>query len=331
MRKDTMTTRNYGYAVFTLILAALLIGLTLPQSDVAAAEGDNFIYEVTATDARLNRKVMGDVTNSVQGVPAEPVHSFVWDGDGSVPIEGRAQLEIDPVANTGRITAEWTDENGTWTLNQTLFAPPPHPSGLRVGSGASDNKLIEGDPVTTNVYLHGNTTAGEPVLPTLFNMLATWGPAKVTLNGEPFENPFDGPAPNWVAHTMTSEGIRNSDGQVLTVGGDAFNPMENPANGAVIRDDIQFHIVFHDVPGPEMTNNFPPPLDFFYHISFDDVKVEITTGDSAEAAAIGPEALPATGGIQTNGPQERFPQLAVVGGLGLVALGFSLRRLVDSR
>jgi len=112
------------------------------------------------------------------------------------------------------------------------------------------------------------------VLPTVFNLLATWGPAEVTLNGEPFQNPFDGPAPLWAAHTMTTVGVRNPDGTVRTINGDIFNGMLDPANGAVDDDDLEFHLVFHDAPGP-MTTNFPPPLSFFYHLTLEDVKIEI--------------------------------------------------------
>jgi hypothetical protein len=281
--------RKYGIGVLGVVLVALMIGLVFSQSSTATAQdaedeqememdeqmaNGHTIYEVTATNPRRNRKVLGEVTDSVQGVPAAPVHAFVWDGDGSDPVEGTAHLEIDPVANTGTIRAEWVDEHGHWGLTQTAFAPPPHPSGLHIGVGADTTALIEDDPVPTNVYLHGDTTAGEPVLPTVFNLLATWGPAEVTLNGEPFENPYDGPAPMWVAHTMVTEGVRNEDGTVGTVDGGIFNPMENPANGAVDPHDREFHVVFHDAPGPE-TDNFPPPLSFFYHVTFEDVTLEI--------------------------------------------------------
>lgn len=131
-----------------------------------------------------------------------------------------------------------------------------------------------GDPVTTNVYLHGDTTAGGPVLPTVFNLLATWGPAEVTLNGQPFDNPLDGPAPLWAGHTMITVGVRNADGQVLTTNGDIFSMAA--ANAGVVYDDqLVFHLVFHDAPGPTMTENTPPPLEFFYHVTFRDVELEI--------------------------------------------------------
>lgn len=270
--------RKYIYAIPAVFLGFLIIGVALSQSSEATAqENSQLIIEVKAENPRLNRKVLTDDPDEitfVDGVPAEPVHSFVWDGEGSVPIEGSATLEIDPVANTGEIKANWTDENGEWEFSQTLFAPPDHPTGLRVGPSASSTELVVGDPVTTDVYLHGDTTAGGAVLPTVFNSLATWGPAEVTLNGEAFENPFDGPAPLWIAHTMTTVGVRNADGTVRTVDGDIFNPMDTPANGAVDNDDREFHLVFHDAPGP-MTSNFPPPLAFFYHLTFEDVEVEV--------------------------------------------------------
>lgn len=266
---------------FSLILVVSVLGIGAwlifsmnPSSATAQSEAD-LQYEVNAENPRLNRKVVGEVVADVQGMPAEPVHSFVWDGDGSVPIEGTATLEIDPVGNTGEIKAQRVDENGTWEFRQTAFAPPHHPTGLRTGPSADSTILVREDPVPTNVYLHGDTTAGGPVLPTIFNHLATWGPAELTLDGEPFDNPFDGPAPLWVAHTMTTVGVRNDDGTVRTVDGGIFNPVENRGNGAVDNDDLEFHLVFHDAPGPEMTNNFPPPLSFFYHVTFEDVKVEM--------------------------------------------------------
>ena len=265
---------------FTVALVlGSLAAASLPTLAVVASE-DGAVGQQTisieATDARLVRQVTGDVVDDVNGVPAQPVDSFAWDGDGVVPIEGTARLDIDPVANTGEIVATWTDENGSWKFVQTAFAPPPHPTGLRVGPSATSTVLVEGDPVTTDVYLHGDTTAGGQVLPTDFNLLATWGPAEITLNGEAFDNPYDGPAPLWGAHTMTTVGVRgDDDGTVRTVDGDIFDPTVDPANGLVDNDDLEFHLVFEDAPGPEMTTNFPPPLSFFYHLSFEDVTVEI--------------------------------------------------------
>jgi hypothetical protein len=266
----------------TLILVpVLLVLLTVaaaPQSRGHGKPGE-LTYTVMAREARLNRKVGPDVEAYVDGVPAQPVDSFVWDGDGSEPILGFARYEIDPVSNEGKIMARWWDENGAWKFTQTVFAGPDHPSGLRVGPGAEDTMLVEGDPIPVDVYLHGDTTAGGPVLPTLFNHLATWGHAEVTLNGKPFENPYDGPAPLWVAHTMTSVGARNSDGEVLTADGKDFFSAASPADGSVDYDDLEFHLVFHDAPEPNVEGNFPPPFSFFYHLTFEDVRLSVRHND----------------------------------------------------
>ena len=259
----------------SLVAAMAIVAFALATPQATADQGSSLLYKVESENAQLNRRIEGDVTAEVQGVPAEPVHSFTWDGEGVDEAKrAKVELEIDVVNNTGFIKAEWMDRNGHWTFEQTVFAPPPHPTGLQVTS-AEYTRLIEGDPVTTDVYLHGDTRAGGPVLPTVFNHLATWGPAEVTLNGEPFDNPYDGPAPLWVAHTMTTAGVRNADDTVRIDDGTIYNPALRDQPGNIDYDDMEFHLVFHDAPGPEMTDNFPPPLSFFYHLTFEDVEMEV--------------------------------------------------------
>ena len=275
-----MKTRRYLGAAFLLaaIVAALAV-LPFFTNSANASPKNKIVYKVKATNGTVNRKLLGDPTDFVNGVPAQPVDSFVWDGDGVQPlIKGKVKVTIDPVGNAGEIKASWTDEYGDWTFKQTIFSAPPHSTGLQVGPSAGDTQLIFGDPVTTNVYLHGDTTAGGPVLPTDFNYLATWGVAVITLNGEPFENPYDGPTPNWGAHTMTTVGVRNADGTVRTADGLGIFSAMNPGDGLVDNDDVEFHLVFEDAPMP-MTDNFPPPLSFFYHLTFEDVKFDIVQSD----------------------------------------------------
>ncbi len=228
---------------------------------------------VSAENPVLIRRVTGPIFDSINGVPAAPVDSFDWAGSEITPIKGRARVEIDPVANTGSIKAEWEDEYGHWTYRQMMFVAPPHPTGVRIGSALGSVTMIEGDPVTTNVYLHGDTGAGGPVIPTLFNLLSTWGPAKVTLNGMPFDNPYDGPVPMWAGHTMVSEGVRDAGGAVRTTSGEIFNMMKR-SEGVTYPDELAFHLVFHDMSGPTMTANVPPPASFFYHLSFNKVKIK---------------------------------------------------------
>lgn len=250
------------------------VGLFLAGTAIAK-KSNTLEYEIKAKDARLIRQVTGDVTSAVDGIPASPVDSFLWDGEGIVPIKGSAKVKIDPVANTGEIKAKWEDAEGNkWEYKQTTFTDPGHPTGLKVGPGAGDTQLIIGDPVTTNVYLHGDTGAGGPVLPTVFNLLTTWGPAEITLNGQPFDTPFDGPVPLWAGHTMLTEGVRNDSGEVLLTNGDIFS-MAQAGNGVTYGDELEFHIVFHDAGGPIVEGNVPPPLAFFYHVTFSDIELEV--------------------------------------------------------
>ena len=190
LKQKRMLSVQGGLFVIMAALVAFVGVITFMRGETAVARSsDELQYTVHATNARVNRKVLGGVTAEVQSVPAEPVHSFVWDGDGSEPIQGNARLVVNPNDNTGVIRAQWTDEHGHWTFRQTMFSPPDHANGLRVGPSGDETELEFGDPIPVDVYLHGDTTAGGPVLPTLFNNLATWGPAEVTLNGKPFENP----------------------------------------------------------------------------------------------------------------------------------------------
>lgn len=251
--------------------------------DAALVNADNtnkgsLIYVLEAKNATLIHKVIGDVTSSLNGVPAEPVDSFVWNGDGLMSVKGKASFKIDPKLNSGEIHAEWKDKYGNWTYDQVMFKPPNHPTGARIGRTLNATELVVGDPITTNVYLHGDTKAGGPVLPTMFNLIATWGPVKITLNGAPFDNPYDGPLPMWIGHTMTAVGVRNDKGSVRTISGDIFN-MSKASEGKVNVDELEFHLVFHDAPGPEMTANVPPPLSFFYHLTFSDVKLKLKQKD----------------------------------------------------
>jgi len=261
------------------ILAKFLICTLIPTASLFAASintatAGTLIYEIEAKNARLIRNVTGPVIASVDGVAAEPVDSFVWSGSGTSMIKAELKLKIDVIRNTGEIYAEWEDKNGEWTYRQTRFALPDHPTGARVGPSINDIELIKTDPVTTNVYLHGDSGAAAPLIPTVLNLLATWGPAEITHNGIPFDNPFDGPVPSWIGHTMTTEGLRGDDGSVRTVTGGIYNPM-HAAKGAVDHNDLEFHLVFHDAPGPAKTTNIPPPVSFFYHITFEDVKINI--------------------------------------------------------
>lgn len=300
-----MTTRRIrvGAAMLFMLFAA---GSGVAQEVESAAAGDeqpSLVYRVTATQPRLNRRVMGQARRFVRGVPAEPVDSMTWNGVGSTPIEGRIELEIDPVRNVGFIVARWSDRNGQWFFRQTRFThPDEHPSGVRMSSSVYGVDTVINEPVVQNVYLHGDTTAGAAVLPTVFTHLATWGPSDVFLDGTYFESPFETPAPCWEGHLMVTEGVRHPDGTVRTLFGGIYNPMLQ-AEGIVEEGDLEVHLVFHDDQFP-MTSNIPPLFSFFYHLVFEEVKIEIVHGQPRAAALGQVQERGATGGL-LDGPLTR--------------------------
>lgn len=262
------------------LLWAIAVGVAGGSNNVAVAkESAAMDYEISASDARLIRKVTGAVISEVQGVPAEPVDALVFDGIGVERVKGHLRARLDPIANTGSIHATWKDAFGVWSYHQNAFVNLPFPTGLRIGPSAAQTELIGPvDPIVINVYKQGDTQAGPPFTPTTFNLIAAWGPARVTLNGIPFDNPFDGAAPLWSGRIVVREGVRNdADNSIRNLDGTVFS-MSDPAHGRVDHDDLEVDLFFMDGLDLSPNTNFPPTNSFFYHLVFEKVEIEITQG-----------------------------------------------------
>ncbi len=247
-----------------------------PQAPVV--QKNNIRYQVIARGARLNRRLMGEVTDSVRGVAASPVDSLVYDGTGSTPIDGAIViLEVDPVRQNGLLRARWKDRNGSWEVSQDFFHHPEHSSGIRIGSSRDDVDSVINIGIVQNVYLHGDTGGGTPIFPTVFTYLAAWGFIEVTLDGEPFLNKYGLPGPErWVSHMMVTEGVRNDDGTVRALGGEIYDPKRHKTVGAVDSTDMEFHLEFMDERFPTVKGNNPAMFAFQYHLVFEDVVMQVT-------------------------------------------------------
>ncbi len=249
-----------------------------PAPQAPVIQKNNIRYQMVARGARLNRRVMGDVTDSVRGVPASPVDSLVYDGVGSTPIDGAIViLEVDPVKQTGMLRARWKDLNGSWEVFQDFFHHPEHSSGIRIGSSKDEVDNLINVGIAQNVYLHGDTGGGTPIFPTVFTYLAAWGFSHVTLDGEPFLNKYGLPGPErWVSHMMLTEGVRNEDGTVRALGGEIYIPKRHKTVGAVDPADLEFHLEFMDERFPTVQGNNPSMFAFQYHLVFEDVVMQVT-------------------------------------------------------
>jgi len=270
--------------VIRRFLPLLILGLALSSPPVAEQSRRAPVlqklplrYQVIAGDLRLNRRLMGPVTGDVRGVPAAPVDSMCYDGDGHRKIEGQAILEVDVVNQRGMMRAWWRDDRGLWELKQDRFYHPHHASGLYIGSTRRKLEEAVNLGIVQNVYLHGDTGAGPAGQPTVFVYLGSWGNYEVTLDGEPFPNPYGLPGPElWHGHGHVTEGVRDEDdGTVRTVDGEIYDPKRHASVGATDRNDLEFHLAFHDERFP-MTRNRPALFDFEYHLIFEDVMMRVT-------------------------------------------------------
>ena len=264
-------------AFISFALSALAPQQAPAQPTTPKIEQNTVRYQVVARGARLNRRVMGEIVDDVQGVPARPVDSLVYDGNGSTPIDDAIViLEVDPVTQQGLMRARWTDRNGSWEMYQDYFHHPDHLSGVRMGSSRDKVEESINAAIMQNVYLHGDTTAGTPIFPTLFAYIAAWGFTEVTRNGEPFLNKYGLPGPKrWISHIMVSEGVRQPDGTVRALGGEIYDPKRHKSVGAVEPNDLEFHLEFMDERFP-MTPNRPAMFAFQYHLVFEDVLLRVT-------------------------------------------------------
>lgn len=226
--------RLYGIAISAVLL------LVAPWSRARDSGEPGMVYVVRADRAYAVQAARGE-----GHTPVADATNNLWDGVGVERIKGKAHLLVDPQQNSGEIVAEWHDAAGRWRYHQTAFLAPRHATGLRLGPSTVGTLTVRGDPVTTNVYLHGDSGAGGPSMPTVFALLATWGRAQVSLNGKPY-SPRDKKG-QWTGHTMVTLGARNRDRMITSANGQTYDPAQ-PGDGNIDYTDLEFHITFRDRP-----------------------------------------------------------------------------------
>jgi hypothetical protein len=246
-----------GTRILALAVVALL---AIPLAALTAPGGPGEVpYEVTGRDFRI----IGDFGDNL-----------AYDGEGVLASQGKAKLELDPVANTGKIVVEWMDPRQSVAdlvgatapvpvrVVQTVFMPPDHPSGVL--SDGNNLRVIEGDPIPVNHFEHGSTGVGAPIVTNLFTFVGTWGPAEVYVQGRSIGT--------LAMHTMTTEGVRDeTTDQVYNADKSGFYSPMAPDDGFVDADETQLHVILRSfVMDPD---NFPP-FSIFWHLMFYEVEIE---------------------------------------------------------
>jgi hypothetical protein len=252
-RKQLLTTMS--------LLVILVFGIIGVQ-----AHGD----EEDVTDIN----VRGTVVQAIGQYP----DTMTYNGEGVIDLEmpGFYELHLDAENNVGlmfarfyvksyQLNADTLLEDAQITVISPLFGSP---TGIMP-------EYWEGG-VATDVLLHGDSGQEAPVLPTVFNKAASWGPALIFVDGEQLmgAEKIMG-APNvmgaFAGHMMYSNEMRDPEtGFVANADGDEpFSPMQ-PANGNAYDEDANLlHLIIRT---EERDDEAFPPFTMFMHFNFLDVQ-----------------------------------------------------------
>ncbi len=187
--------------------------------------------------------------------------NFAYDGENVRALEGHAEMTVDAAQGKAELLIE---------LETTASSGP-----IRFDSGDGwsgkirivqriDTNEMDMARIAEQIELHGDTGNEAPVMPNIFSYFATWGPAKIWVNGQEV-------IPMIGSHTMFSERARGRDGSVVNGSGEVYCPMIGDKTGFADPEAAEFHFVAHTTQ-PD-NNNFPPHTGWI-HLNFSTIEVE---------------------------------------------------------
>lgn len=194
--------------------------------------------------------------------------NFDYGGGNTRAIEGDIKLQVNAENDVGSVVTK-------------VIAPPSDPINPEAGVYLTGEVKIvmnhfsgpmpfmEGG-IADDIFVHGATGQGPPVMPKVKTFLGGWGTADVYVSDLLTYTGLD-------AHFMYSDGARDSD---LKVWLDAakttlWSPMHGMmgSDGYTDPNDRELHIVAHSTtPDP---GNFPPHTVWF-HLNFEEVEVKVS-------------------------------------------------------
>ncbi len=186
--------------------------------------------------------------------------NFAYDGSNVRPLDAEARMTLDTEAGTGELVIELTTTEASGPIR--FSASQSFEGEIRIVQRL-DTGQMDMARVAQEVWLHGDTGNEAPVMPTLFNYFATWGPSKIFVNGEEV-------IPMIGSHTMLSEQARGEDGRIANAAGEVYSPMTSDKTGFTDPSNTEFHYVAHTTQ-PD-SGNFPPHTAWI-HLHFSDVTV----------------------------------------------------------
>lgn len=177
-----------------------------------------------------------------------------WAYDGAVDsVDATVDATFNDADNAGSAILAWNAGGVGWRVEFDQFAEAANKSFM---DGGIEFDLTE----------HGDSGVADASIPKILALVAAWGEARVSLDGEPLMDPTG--SETWSAHVMASDTtVRGADGKIANAAGGAYDPAK-PADARRTEGDRQ--LLFALKPHPRATP--PTPVN------------ETFVGESAPAA-----------------------------------------------
>jgi formylglycine-generating enzyme required for sulfatase activity len=254
---DQYEVTNEQYAAF--------VSATNRESPSAWQQGKNLNWQVKATAPF----VIGDATAR-----------FNYDGSNASAVDGVAELDLNPQDNTGSLV---TRVKGKIRFSKTMTREGEFTITQLTYKGTAP--FMQGG-IATDVNMHGTSQQEGPFYPTIFGSLATWGVAKVELNGEVLFDKIG-------IHTMLMKGLRNHDHAIMkSASACCFDPKQ-PADGYIDPSSDQFVILLFE--GGDYTANSSTTTDGGLWLELNFTAIDIQHRPDPIVVPTGTEKFPVTG------------------------------------
>jgi len=191
-------------------------------------------------------------------------HNFAYDGNKVRPVEGIAMVDVNTDTNTGSAVIELKNVKHQFSADEVIEGDVR--IVMEEFEGAQPFKQ---GAIAENLYLHGDSGNGPPVMPKLFTFLAGWGTVDIYVDGEKEYEDLD-------AHIMYTEGARVNN-KVMKADGTVYNPKLKSESGFTDSSKREFHIVAHST--DEDKDNFPPNSRWI-HLNFQEVALKKAPADA---------------------------------------------------
>ena len=157
------------------------------------------------------------------------------------PVQGNIDIDVNEVANTGRVVAQFVEGGDQYQIVFDRF-------------GAK--QPVQDGGIATRIYEHGDSGNGDPLYPKTWLYLAGWGTATVFKNDQPLQKDYD-------AHFMVMERSRDRQSHEVRY------PMKRTLPGGET-DPAGMEIDLWVRSKEQNTKNFPP-FETFVHLCWEEV------------------------------------------------------------